>query len=1163
MIMNSDQNRTTYFPLSIQFSASAWKDLDLSSLDFRTAPSRHYPIMKLADALQKKKPGRPTTAGQLNLLGLLNTTFRLMAESYLGKRHCRIGLDRLEIAERPISLSGLAPAMEGFVRLYPPSAVREGKTFEDFLRGDGGSGNRNLTIVELFVLATQMSNPAAADAVELFDDSDLRRFCPYQRLLSEIDEHLRDKAIPGLMGRSLFEILAMPIQNSPNSLSGQLDYIRRNWSDFLPPELLQGIQTGLDILKEEQVMRGFEPGPIPVPRFGPRATDFSYEEPERFSPDADWMSNVVLIAKTIYVWLHQLTERYGRPITRLDQIPDEELDTLGRWGFTGLWLIGIFERSPASQKIKQIMGNPEAVSSAYSLYDYVVARDLGGEEALADLRERCSRRGIRLGCDVVPNHTGIYSRWTREHPDWFVQMDYPPYPSYRFSGADLSEDSNLGIYIEDGYWNHTDAAVVFKHVDRRSGRERFIYHGNDGTHLPWNDTAQLNFLIPEVREAMIRTILHVARTFRIIRFDAAMTLAKKHYQRLWFPQPGGAAGVPSRAEHSMSREEFERVFPEEFWREVVDRVAAEVPDTLLLAEAFWLMEGYFVRTLGMHRVYNSAFMNMLKTEDNAKYRSVLKNILDFNPEIIKRFVNFMNNPDEATAVEQFGTGDKFFGVSVLLVTMPGLPMFGHGQVEGLREKYGMEFRRPYWDEKIDEAMVRHHVNQIFPLMRRRHLFSGSEQFVLYDFQTGDHVNEDVFAYSNRWGEERTLVIYNNSPGATEGFIGESVPKMIKDSSGGQTTIRPNMGEALDFRQDEGRIYYRFRDYRTGMEYLRHGRDLRNNGFHLSLGPYQYYTFLDFREIFDEEGLWREICNTLQGRPVENLDLEWKKRKYAPLLDSFRRTVSPERLEKMGRAIHLPESRWKKSAEVFDFLETAGKFYRELKVFARADEEIRPLEKGLREDLEAIRLLAGMKSRSRREREAIARWREGLPPRADDKIGGQDRFLRIVLPWALLRRIGELGGTDEVPERSAEWMEEFLLSFVLQEILGSAEAPFHLPDWEAAGEVLLVETLVRNQRSATTSPESLEDALPEMFRDSRVQLFLGSNWHNGILWFNKERLETITFWRFFTSIVTALPIEKEEAERLEYLTEECAYLSGILDAAERSGYQMEKFINSLP
>jgi len=33
------------------------------------------------------------------------------------------------------------------------------------------------------------------------------------------------------------------------------------------------------------------------------------------------------------------------------------------------------------------------------------------------------------------------------------------------------------------------------------------------------------------------------------------------------------------------------------------------------------MEGYFVRTLGMHRVYNSAFMNMLRDEENANYRS--------------------------------------------------------------------------------------------------------------------------------------------------------------------------------------------------------------------------------------------------------------------------------------------------------------------------------------------------------------------------------------------------------------------------------------------------------------------------------------------------------------------------------------------------------------
>ena len=95
----------------------------------------------------------------------------------------------------------------------------------------------------------------------------------------------------------------------------------------------------------------------------------------------------------------------------------------------------------------------------------------------------------------------------------------------------------------------------------------------------------------------------------------------------------------------------------------------------------------------MHRVYNSAFMHMLRDEDNAKYRRVLKDTLEFDPEILKRYVNFMNNPDEKTAVEQFGKGDKYFGVATLLATLPGLPMFGHGQFEGFAEKYGMEFRR--------------------------------------------------------------------------------------------------------------------------------------------------------------------------------------------------------------------------------------------------------------------------------------------------------------------------------------------------------------------------------------------------------------------------------------------------------------------------------------
>jgi hypothetical protein len=49
------------------------------------------------------------------------------------------------------------------------------------------------------------------------------------------------------------------------------------------------------------------------------------------------------------------------------------------------------------------------------------------------------------------------------------------------------------------------------------------------------------------------------------------------------------------------------------------------PTPFFCAESFWLMEGYFVRTIGMHRVYNSAFMHMFMKEENEKYKELITN----------------------------------------------------------------------------------------------------------------------------------------------------------------------------------------------------------------------------------------------------------------------------------------------------------------------------------------------------------------------------------------------------------------------------------------------------------------------------------------------------------------------------------------------------------
>ncbi len=143
---------------------------------------------------------------------------------------------------------------------------------------------------------------------------------------------------------------------------------------------------------------------------------------------------------------------------------------------------------------------------------------------------------------------------------------------------------------------------------------------------------------------------------------------------------------------------------------------------------------------------------MLRDEENAKYRSYLKKTIEFDPDILKRYVNFMSNPDEKTAIEQFGTGDKYFGVATMMATIPGLPMFAHGQIEGYTEKYGMEYKTAKYDEWPNDDLVARHMREIAPLLANRALFAESENFVFFDFWTGNGtVEENVFAYSNRRG----------------------------------------------------------------------------------------------------------------------------------------------------------------------------------------------------------------------------------------------------------------------------------------------------------------------------------------------------------------------------------------------------------------------------
>jgi len=1112
---------TSFFPLSRQargvfaFSSPSFSAFD-SARELAAKMNRTRDLERF--------PQRAVRSGRLAAAALLDEVFAHLIAAYHEEVEALALEDGASFLDENVGAVSVAALLETLDAQFAPDGV--------------ALENRADALEFLLRLHLANLNPALSLFRELFDDTRLEATA-YSESIYALSLFFQSLPAFGPDELDLIALLKAPLLAHPDSVELQLRFVLERFGAIVEPFRAR-LLLGIDIIREEEKPTFFGAGPSVVPTYDAPDGDgtlVGLAEYEAFSRDTEWMPRTVLLAKQTYVWLDQLSRHFGRHIHRLDQVPDEELDEMAARGLTGLWMIGVWERSDASQKIKRMTGNPDALSSAYSLKRYEVADDLGGWGAMEDLKRRALKRGIRLASDMVPNHTGLDSDWMIEHGDWFLSLPHQPFPNASFDGPDVSDDGRVGIFLENGYYSRTDASVVFRRLNRATGENSYVYHGNDGTAIPWNDTAQLDYLKPEVRGAVMQTILAVARHFPIIRFDAAMTLAKKHIHRLWFPAPGAGGDIPSRAGQGISAAQFEALMPQEFWREVVDTVAREVPGTLLLAEAFWMMEGYFVRTLGMHRVYNSAFMNMLRDEENANYRLLIKNTLEFDRDILGRFVNFMNNPDEDTAASQFGKGDKYFGVAVLLATMPGLPMWGHGQIEGYEEKYGMEYPRAYWNEVPDAGFIAHHERVVFPLLRKRALFAGSEHFRLFDVWNGDgFVDEDVLAFSNRLGEERALVLVNNRATPASGWIHRSAAYAEK-GDGDKTLRHTSLSEALGLAP-LGSSFAIFRDNTSGLEFIRSSRDIHERGLYIELAGYASQVFWQWREVRDEAGLYARLAARLNGESVPSIARALRQLLLEPLDAPFRGLCDAmlwrDLLGLTARASYLISSD-QEETKLGSYLLGKGKDGKEIGSYLiSSDKEETKL---------GSYLFPSDQERTTPDKEETELGKEELPSDQEEtesstlQIAAKTElerrlraFARAAQVWMNLSREIEpfVAPTMALIERALHWPEEarrpFLLGYALVAEMGCLN---DVPDARAqsrvwADEWLLAEIVagtwraleldadgwVTDLRIALVASCSAPNATPLAFlntllADDAAREVLGINNWNQTLWFQGE------------------------------------------------------------
>jgi len=371
--------------------------------------------------------------GALFAMGLIDELSHAMVAHYRKNVDPAVLTEAIRWFEQSLGQEKLGKLLLTFVERFPGAAVFRGEiTPTEWLkRTTDGLPHREAELEELLMLWLANQNPAFQPFRELFGDAELKEQTAYPNLTAGLPDYFGTRPPLSPEAGSLIEALRAPMLASPDSLVGQLDFIREQWAPYLGEEMRR-VLLAIDVVREEDIaiwMR-FHPGTGHTPQRGepgweahgfegdeyvgfdqdfvvgpdgirrPRVYASDHQAPlieyEAFSQDQAWMPTVVMMAKSTYVWLEQLSKKYQRHIHRLDQIPDEELKYLADRGMTALWLIGLWERSVASRTIKRLRGQADAVASAYSLKEYNIAEDLGGNSAYERLRDRAAEQGDLL-----------------------------------------------------------------------------------------------------------------------------------------------------------------------------------------------------------------------------------------------------------------------------------------------------------------------------------------------------------------------------------------------------------------------------------------------------------------------------------------------------------------------------------------------------------------------------------------------------------------------------------------------------------------------------------------------------------------------------------------------------------------------------------------------
>jgi hypothetical protein len=427
----------------------------------------------------------------------------------------------------------------------------------------------------------------------------------------------------------------------------------------------------------------------------------------------------------VAVWLRQLSRDHEQP-TDLFSVSESDWDAILPAGTDAVWLMGVWERSPAGQAIAlqnpQLMASfraalpdfrpDDVIGSPYCVRGYRVMEEIGGASALAAARAELDRRGIGLVLDYVPNHVATDHPWTRDHPEYFI----------RGSRQDLDASPD-GFIDVDG---------------------QVIARGRDPYFPPWPDVAQLNAFDPSLRAVTAATLQNIAEMADGVRCDMAMLMLNDVFERTW----GTRAGPRPESD---------------FWTQVISAVKDRRPDMCFIAEAYWDLE-WELQQQGFDYCYDKRLYDRLVHDDAESVRSHLAADMGYQ----RRLLRFLENHDEPRAASVMSP-ERERATAVALLTLPGARLWHEGQSAG-RRVFLPVFLGCRPDEPPDPDLSRFH-DRLLDVVASLPLRTGQWQLLPARGWPDNDSCRNILAWSWDAPPPRYVVAINLSDGAAQAEIG--------------------------------------------------------------------------------------------------------------------------------------------------------------------------------------------------------------------------------------------------------------------------------------------------------------------------------------------------------------------------------------------------------